>query len=269
MRACRLFWTSVLLIATNWMSPAWAGPPMATTVFGQPISFDECKSRVSEALRSQGYGNWRDFGNGWIGSTANRSASVACVHGAGETVVVVVVSGEDTTEQRDRLVAQIRGRTVAAGCGWRDAMDPNAPANDPGRGIGNWRAHHDHVASGPGRADVHAVIGARLRTLRGCLPLEAYARAYADASVLIAEAGRGGAGWIDGMDGRGGADPGRGVRNWQAHFEHVASGRGVDSVHDIVAARLENLRNVLPLAVYARLYADVSVLLARYGATGR
>ncbi|HEX5760402.1 MAG TPA: hypothetical protein VF121_14530 [Thermoanaerobaculia bacterium] len=95
--------------------PAASAPWLSTAVQGLPISFDDCRSRVGEALAAEGYGNLRDFGNGWLGFTASHSVSLGCVHGANETVVVVTVASEgDNTAQRDRLLERVRTPKGAA-----------------------------------------------------------------------------------------------------------------------------------------------------------
>ena len=100
------------LLAALAATPAAAAPWMSTVVFGLPISFEDCRTRVASALASQGYGDTRDFGNGWLGFTATHSAPVGCIHGDGETVVSIVVASDgDNTAQRDRLAAAVRGDT--------------------------------------------------------------------------------------------------------------------------------------------------------------
>jgi len=84
-------------------------PPVASGVWGMPIKWDDCKSRVAAALTEHGFGNWLHFGNGWIGFKPGRSASVACVGTSGETVLVISTAGADVAGERDRLYASIRG----------------------------------------------------------------------------------------------------------------------------------------------------------------
>lgn len=74
-----------------------------------------------------------------------------------------------------------------------------------------------------------------------------------------------GCGWVDGMDPRAGADPGRGLTNRQTHFDHVSQGPGFNDVHDFVANRMLTLRECLPRDSYARLYAALSVHIAGVG----
>ena len=82
-------------------------PAMATSVYGFPITFEECKERISKALTAEGYTGWRDFGNGWIAQTAQHSASAGCAGSAkpGETVLTIVTAGAgDITAARNRLM---------------------------------------------------------------------------------------------------------------------------------------------------------------------
>jgi len=79
------------------------------------------------------------------------------------------------------------GRSMA---GWKDASDPAAPKDDPGRGVASWAAHRDHVLKGAGMDNAHKLVGDRLLGLSKALPKAAYARLYADASILLANLAR-------------------------------------------------------------------------------
>jgi hypothetical protein len=148
-------------------------------------------------------------------------------------------------------------------CKWADGPDKAAPANDPGRGVADWSAHANHVHSGTGLQDAHDLVAARMATLKACGAKDAYARVYADVSVLIGHYGRSQAAWKDGSDPAAPKDdPGRGVASWSAHRDHVLKGAGMDNAHKLVGVRLKTLSTVLPKPMYARLYADVSILLA-------
>lgn len=155
-----------------------------------------------------------------------------------------------------------------SGCGWIDGMD-QAGKDDPGRGLLNWHIHYDHVKFGRAPSDVHRIVGTRIATLTECLPRFEFARLYADVSVLIAKAGRSHAGWKDQMDSAAPSDdPGRGISNWQLHYDHVAQHQETTPVSRLVNARMKALSTELPRDIYARLYADVSVLIAKYGVKG-
>lgn len=99
---------SVLVWCTG--GSALAAPWMSSLVFGFPVSFEECRNRVARSLSDQGYGDTRDFGNGWLGFTPTHSVSVACIHGVDQTVVnLVMASAGDHLPERDRLADAIRG----------------------------------------------------------------------------------------------------------------------------------------------------------------
>lgn len=152
----------------------------------------------------------------------------------------------------------------AQGCGWKDAMDPAAASNDPGRGLSNWKIHYDHVMIQDGM-NVNKLIANRLQTLSLCLSNDSYARLYADLSVLIAKVGIQKAGWQDAMDASASSqDPGRGLLDWQIHYKHCL-GSGRSNVHVLVGERLSTLKNAISKEAYAKLYADASVLIAKYG----
>lgn len=129
----------------------------------------------------------------------------------------------------------------------------------------DWRMHFDYVASGKGITDAHRLIGERFASLRDCLPREAYARLYADVSILIASVGRQSAGWLNAMDAAAPPeDPGRGISRWQPHYDYVASGPGMVTANRFVSERLGVLGQKLSRDGYARLYADTSIILANY-----
>jgi hypothetical protein len=170
---------------------------------------------------------------------------------------------------RDGQAPTGSGSGATGGCGWRDAADSNAPG-DEGRGIRNWQAHFQYAnGGGSASANVPAFIGNRMAILRACLSREAYGTLYALVSVRIGATGRAQAGWIDGVDSRAGDDPGRGISDAGQHAGYVIRGAGIDQAHKFVIARLAGLREQIPTESYARLYADLSVLIASYGDTGR
>ncbi|MEA2240142.1 MAG: eukaryotic-like serine/threonine-protein kinase [Thermoanaerobaculia bacterium] len=83
-------------------------PPMATVVRGAPqMSFEQCKANVQAALATEGVGDLRDFGNGWLGWTSTYGVSAGCIQGDKQTVVVITTSGRDPIQPRDRLLALI------------------------------------------------------------------------------------------------------------------------------------------------------------------
>jgi hypothetical protein len=153
-------------------------------------------------------------------------------------------------------------------CGWRDGMDPSAPPDDPGRGFLSAGPHLE-FANSSGRGQAPRLFARRVASLRGCLGREGYARVYADVSVKIAQAGRSQAGWLDGMDPAAPADdPGRGLSNWQTHFDYVNSGPGETTIPGLLERRLATLQSRIGVGAFANLYAELSVTLARYGVSG-
>lgn len=157
------------------------------------------------------------------------------------------------------------GKSAAAPCKWIDGTDAAAPADDPGRGKTDWSAHEAHVLVGVGMTNAHKLVNARMVVLKGCLDKEAYARLYADLSVLVAHYGRAGAAWRDGADPSAPADDGgRGTAKWSAHYEHALGALGSGNANKLVGDRLQTLSGKLKKDVYARLYADVSILLVNY-----
>ena len=153
----------------------------------------------------------------------------------------------------------------AQGCGWKDTMDPVAAPNDPGRGLSNWKIHYDHVMIQSGLNNADKLVANRLQALSFCLPNDNYARLYADLSVLIANVGDKEAGWQNAMDTSAPSqDPGRGLLDWQIHYKHCL-GPGRNTVYELVGVRLSTLKSAISKEAYAKLYADASVLIAKYG----
>jgi hypothetical protein len=154
---------------------------------------------------------------------------------------------------------------LAGGCQWVDGSDPVAPKDDPGRGVADWQAHFGYVNVGAGMTNAHKLVNDRLVTLKGCLDKAAYARLYADLSVLLGFYGRANAGWKDASDPAAPADDtGRGVANWGAHQNYVLAGVGYTNANKLVGDRLQTLSTAVPKPIYARIYADVSIVIANY-----
>jgi hypothetical protein len=152
----------------------------------------------------------------------------------------------------------------AAACTWADGQDPAGPRGDTGRGVSDWRAHFAYITAGT-RAGTAAMVFARFEALRGCLSAGDFARLYADISTQIAYYGRRGAGWLDRPDTRAGADGGRGIASYQAHYDFAADASRGATASGFVRQRLTDLNGPLSADAYAHLYADVSILVARYG----
>ena len=115
----------------------------------------------------------------------------------------------------------------------------------------------------------YAFVKNRMTALSSCISRDNYARIYASISVAIAAVGREKAGWVDGTAGDSPADPWRGVSDWKTHYALVATGSGLPNAADLVGSRMTQLGNYLPLDVYARLYSDVSVMIAKCGGLGQ
>jgi hypothetical protein len=72
--------------------------------------------------------------------------------------------------------------------------------------------------------------------------------------------------WANGQDRTGPADdPGRGTLDSAAHHSYVASGPGVQRAHKLVGDRMGALKACLDKTAYAKLYADLSVAIAKVG----
>ena len=120
--------------------------------------------------------------------------------GPGQTTAAGLVGARLTAlrgclskEQFARIYADLSLLIGAYGrshAGWVNAMDPAAPADDPGRGIAAWQAHADHVLKGPGLTTAPKFVPDRLRTLSGKVSKEVYARIYADVSIFVANYAR-------------------------------------------------------------------------------
>lgn len=90
--------------------------------------------------------------------------------------------------------------------------------------------------------------------------------ALAVASSVLAAPAFAGCKWVDGSDASVPDDGGRGVADWKAHF-----GAGTTSptrVAGWIGSRIATLQGCLAKDDQARLYADVSVLIAHYGRKG-
>lgn len=154
------------------------------------------------------------------------------------------------------------GVASAATCIWTDGMDPAVPV-DGGRGVSDWRAHYEFAAKGKGAAAAAELVGPRLAAIKACQDPAAFARLYADLSILIGAYGRIHAGWRDGGDPTAPQDDGgRGITSWTAHEQHVLVGTGMSNADALVGARMKALATALPKDVYARLYADLSIVVA-------
>jgi hypothetical protein len=152
-------------------------------------------------------------------------------------------------------------------CNWINDYDPNG-GEDTGRGITDWQIHYNYLINYNAGDKVPDGIKTRLTILLNCLSKEKYAKLYADLSVLTAKAGTdttSTCNWIDGYDSNAGEDTGRGITDWQTHYNYLINYNAGDKVPDGIKTRLTILLNCLSKEKYAKLYADLSVLIAKAG----
>ena len=151
---------------------------------------------------------------------------------------------------------------VHADCRWTDGQDARV-AGDPGRGVTDWRQHFAAGQASP--ANVPEWVGSRFDALRGCMSADNFARLYADASLRLARAGAS-VGWVNGSDPQAGTDSGRGIRTFRPHYDHARDATRAAGVSAFIRQRLTDLRGRLGAEDYARLYADLSILVVHYAA---
>jgi hypothetical protein len=89
---------------------------------------------------------------------------------------------------------------------------------------------------------------------------------YADVSVSMANFGIRYANWVNGYNNVLPNDGGCGVLDWNAHYNYVAK-NGYGNASELVKNRMMYLLNI-PRDAYSAMYAEVSVLIARYGVGG-
>lgn len=154
--------------------------------------------------------------------------------------------------------------TVSAQCGWIDGPDNRIP-QDAGRGILRWTDHNNYALQPNIDINTCAMfIGERLNSLSRCLLLDDYARCYADVSVRIANflytVPPGSNGGYNNLA----IDGGYMNSDWNAHYSYVKS-YGPGNSASLVQSRMNYLAYSVSRPDYALLYADVSVIIAKYG----
>jgi len=238
------------------------------------LGYGDCMQRAREAFQSLGWVNIGAGGAFTSGFRGDQGAYITCNEVAPGRVLVNIFVASDSRDANVPGAARVQlqdamggappPRAAAGGgptsCGWVDGFDQSV-AGDIGRGVTDGAAHRNYVL-GNGTGAVPDLIANRLATLQRCLSAQAYASLYADVSVIAAAAGRAGLGWRDGQDGSVAGDSGRGVSNWQTHYDHAASFGGGDAP-GLMRSRMIVLDAGLPLDVAAQLYADLSVAIAR------
>ena len=91
------------------------------------------------------------------------------------------------------------------------------------------------------------------------------ARSYADCSVILAKYGRDNCNWLDGQDSTAtDGDPGRGVSEWHDHYAYMRRHPPKLMFGKLVESRMVELEKILKREQFARVYADISIILDRY-----
>lgn len=73
-------------------------------------------------------------------------------------------------------------------------------------------------------------------------------------------------GWLNLMDNTLPSDPGRGITNWDTHYNHAKTTADLNGTTAVfIGNRLRTLSGCLDLNTYATLYANISVKIANYG----
>lgn len=175
------------------------------------------------------------------------------------------MEGSNTIKWDNGVTWRRRSTTGTGKCGWLNGQDNTQPA-DPGRGVTDWNAHYTAVKSS-GSDNVAQGIKNRMQTLGNCLDLNNYAKVFADVSVKIAEYGVSFANWTNDLNNTVlGNDVGCGSKDWNAHFNAVTI-YGTGAAADGIKNRLALLARTISVDNFAKLYADISVIIATYGTT--
>ncbi|MBP8249455.1 MAG: TRAP transporter substrate-binding protein DctP [Chitinophagales bacterium] len=159
------------------------------------------------------------------------------------------------------LLFTFSGFMLNAQCNWVNGADPSL-ADDNGRGITDWTAHYQYAINAADLTPSVAYIGNRMTTLENCLPLETYAAVCASISVTIAKCGIEYANWTNSPDN---AIPGCGILDSADHYSYAIGGN--NNSDDLTRQKFKYLSENIDKEVYAKLYADVSVALAKAGTT--
>jgi hypothetical protein len=161
----------------------------------------------------------------------------------------MVAQASVTREKYARLYADISVIIAKVGresLGWQDGQDPDGPSNDAGRGVSRWQDHYQFATTNPAFSSIPIMIESRLRAVQAVAGEQAYAKLYADVSVVLAAFGRRESRWVDGFDsGAPKSDPGRGISSWQAHFDHASDPAKAEASPSLVRNRLATLLDVL------------------------
>jgi hypothetical protein len=161
------------------------------------------------------------------------------------------------------LAVMLFGLVGKAQCGWKNGQDSSNPS-DPGRGITNWQDHYNWGKNAGDLSPSLNFVKVRLNALLNCMNNNQYAKLYADLSMKIADYGINYSNWTNSGNNTLTNDGGCGLKDWNAH-NNWAKTNGANAP-GLVRNRLAALLNEISRDNYARLYADVSVIIAKYGA---
>jgi len=157
------------------------------------------------------------------------------------------------------LLCTFSGFAVNAQCNWINGSDASIP-DDNGRGILDWNAHYNYALNAPELLSSSVYVGNRVTNLKNCLSQEMFASSFASVSLMIARCGIQYAGWVNSPDN---AIPGCGILDSMDHYSYAIGGN--NNMGDLSRQKMKYLSENIDKEVYARLYADVSVALAKAG----
>jgi cytolysin (calcineurin-like family phosphatase) len=149
---------------------------------------------------------------------------------------------------------------AASQCNWANANYSNNKL-DGGRGDTTWSNHYNYAKSTTDTNSMAILIGTRLNTLINCLNTTQYAALYADLSLIIAGYGITYSNWTNGTSNVIPEDPGCGIQNWSAHYNYALDNGATCA--PFVKRRMVLLQKTILRDKYAKLYADVSVSIAK------
>lgn len=159
------------------------------------------------------------------------------------------------------LLITFLGFGVKAQCNWVNGQDASI-SDDNGRGILDWNAHYNYALNAPELLSSSVYIGNRVAALKTCLSQEMFASTYASVSLIIARYGIQYGGWTNSPDN---AIPGCGILDSMDHYSYALGGN--NNMDDLTRQKMKYLAENIDKEVYAKLYADVSVTLAKAGNT--
>lgn len=268
-----LFCTIVSLIPVYAQKP----PFTYTQNWLDNVTQSICMQRSREILQQNNFSVNQLNGVAFQAENNNWLAQLTCQSCGDKTMTTIMLStslsNETAVEMRERILyyiatGKVKITSISSGtgkCGWINGQDNTQPA-DPGRGVTDWNAHYNAVKT-YGNSNVAEGVKNRMKALATCLVLNNYAKLYADVSVKIADYGVAFAKWRNDPNNTViPGDPGCGLKDWNAHFNHVNT-NGYGNTPDLVGKRMAQLSATISTENFAKLYADVSVIIATYGTT--